>query len=112
MSPFERRGSWQPTATQTSTPSKGRRATVPDLTPALPACAPVRALVPDNHRPFRFGAEFEVIIRPRDHLLRDKLVLPDFDANTHQQRNFNLALRRSFSTQQQSGLLVALGVSS
>lgn len=93
MDPSLRRASLQHTAAQSSTPSQGRRATVPDLTTALPTSA----LFPTHHLPFRFGAEFEVIIRPRANLLQDGLVLPDFDASTRQQRDYNLALRRTIA---------------
>jgi hypothetical protein len=38
-----------------------------------------------------------VIIRPRANLLQDGLVLPDFDASIRQQRDYNLALRRTIA---------------
>ncbi|KAI8938230.1 hypothetical protein NX059_005891 [Plenodomus lindquistii] len=47
----------------------------------------------EPHRPFKFGVEFELILRPKAIVSLDPgLTLPGFDASVRQQRNFNLAL--------------------
>ena len=55
-------------------------------TTAPPAYAPTSTPAARDHLPFSFGAEFELILRPRDGLV------PDFDATTRDLRVFNYTL--------------------
>jgi hypothetical protein len=62
--------------------------------------SPSPAASPDSsHLPFNFGAEFELIIRPKDiPALCPDLSLPEFDASHRQKRDFNRALLLVIST--------------
>ncbi|KAF4633001.1 hypothetical protein G7Y89_g5121 [Cudoniella acicularis] len=88
-----RAGSLQPPAAQASTSRRAHRRTDPDETSELPT-----QLFSDDHLPLSFGAEFEMIIRPRaDFLQRYSLVLPPFDSSERAFRDFNFSLLRSIS---------------
>ena len=55
-------------------------------TTAPSAYTPTSTPTARGHLPFSFGAEFELILRPRDGLV------PDFDATTRKLRDFNYTL--------------------
>ena len=51
-----------------------------------------------THRPFKFGVEFELILRPKAITNLDpNLTLPASDASVREQRNFNLAILKVIS---------------
>jgi len=52
----------------------------------LPTSTPTSTPAARDHLPLSFGAEFELVIRPKH------LPVPDFDAPVRKQRDFNLAL--------------------
>ncbi|KAH3944739.1 hypothetical protein HBI56_149990 [Parastagonospora nodorum] len=51
-----------------------------------------------THRPFKFGVEFEFLLRPKAIAELDSdLTLPESDASVREQRNFNLAVLKAIS---------------
>jgi hypothetical protein len=65
------------------------------ISPSPPA-SPSHAI--SEYLPFNFGAEFELIIRPKNiSSLSPNLRLPDFDASHRQMRDFNRNLLRVVS---------------
>ncbi|KAF2637555.1 hypothetical protein P280DRAFT_482984 [Massarina eburnea CBS 473.64] len=75
-----------------------RLAILPPISPSPPASPSPPTSPVYDHLPFNFGAEFELIIRPKDiSSLSPDARLPDFDASHRQMRDFNRALLRVVS---------------
>lgn len=85
-------------------PSRPRADTISFQMTAGPSCISSNSFSAPSHLPFHFGAEFEMILRPRANVLQN-IQIPDFNASTRQQRDFNfLMLRLIASVLSSSGL--------
>ncbi|KEF55807.1 uncharacterized protein A1O9_08558 [Exophiala aquamarina CBS 119918] len=83
-----------PTGAPPPRPRRRRRhdnITDPSSSSSLPVAPPTSTAIPRDYLPFCFGAEFELILRPKS------IAYPDFDAPTRVTRDFNLRLLDSIA---------------
>ena len=88
MSSPQRSQSQQPQTASPSVTLKPRADSNSFQTTAFPAYAPTSTPTARDHLPFSFGAEFELIVRPKDGLV------PDFEASIRERRNFHCSVMK------------------
>lgn len=86
MSSPQRSQSQQPQSASSPVSSRTRADSNSFQTTAFPTYAPTSTPTARDHLPFNFGAEFELIIRPKDG------PVPDSDASIREYRRFNCTL--------------------